>query len=106
MDSELADLPIITPAQVERLADAAFLTDADGTITVWNTAATDLLGHPATRAVGGQCALLLEGVRMHGRPVCTPTCLLLQGLFPRSEFGIGFHIEAARCSDGMKALGN
>ena len=102
MDSELADLPIITPAQVERLADAAFLTDADGTITVWNTAATDLLGHPATRAVGGQCALLLEGVRMHGRPVCTPTCLLLQGLSftPKSSRTAPHPDIMARHADG------
>ena len=37
MDPEPADLPMITPAQVERLADAAFLTNAQGTIAAWNT---------------------------------------------------------------------
>ena len=77
-----ADVPMITPAQVERLADAAFLTDPDGTIAVWNRAATELLGHPASRAVGGRCAVLLEGVKMHGAPVCTHPCLMVQGLLP------------------------
>ena len=82
MDPGPADLPMITPAQVERLADAAFLTDAQGTITAWNPAATELLGHPATRAVGSRCAVLLEGVKMHGAPVCTHPCLMVQGLLP------------------------
>jgi diguanylate cyclase (GGDEF)-like protein len=82
MDPEPADLPMITPAQVERLADAAFLTEAQGTIAAWNTAATELLGHPATRAVGSRCAVLLEGVKMLGAPVCTQPCLMVQGLLP------------------------
>jgi diguanylate cyclase (GGDEF)-like protein len=82
MDPGPLDVPMITPAQVERLADAAFLTDPDGTIAVWNRAATELLGHPASRAVGGRCAVLLEGVKMHGAPVCTHPCLMVQGLLP------------------------
>jgi PAS domain-containing protein len=61
MNPEPADVPMITPAQVERLADAAFLTDPNGMIAVWNRAATELLGHPASRAVGGRCAVLLAG---------------------------------------------
>ncbi|MGA7911025.1 MAG: diguanylate cyclase [Candidatus Dormiibacterota bacterium] len=74
------DLPTITRAQVARLADAAFLTDADGAITAWNTAAAELLGHPATNAVGRRCAVLLEGVKVHGAPVCTHPCLIEQRL--------------------------
>ncbi|MFI5287759.1 MAG: diguanylate cyclase domain-containing protein, partial [Candidatus Dormibacteria bacterium] len=85
MDPEPADLPMITPGQVERLADAAFLTDAQGTIAAWNMAATELLGHPATRAVGSRCAVLLEGVKMHGAPVCTHPCLVARGLLPAQQ---------------------
>jgi diguanylate cyclase (GGDEF)-like protein len=82
MNPEPADVPMITPAQVERLADAAFLTDPNGMIAVWNRAATELLGHPASRAVGGRCAVLLEGVKMYGAPVCAQPCLMVQGLLP------------------------
>jgi hypothetical protein len=105
MDPEPADLPMITPAQVERLADAAFLTNAQGTIAAWNTAATELLGHPATRAVGSRCAILLEGVRMHGAPVCTHPCLMVQGLPTQRSSRTPAHPTAhpdmvARHSDG------
>ncbi len=102
MDSEPADLPMITSAQVERLTDAAFLTDADGTITTWNSAAAELLGHPATRAVGSRCAVLLEGVKMYGAPVCTQPCLLVQGLLAvqRSSRAPAHPDMVARHSDG------
>jgi diguanylate cyclase (GGDEF)-like protein len=79
---EPADYPTVTEDQVQRLVDAAFLTDPDGRIAVWNAAATELLGHPAESAVGGQCAALLEGVKMHGTPVCLHPCPMVQGLLP------------------------
>ena len=36
-------LSVCDATQVERLADAAFLTDAEGTVAVWNMAAMALL---------------------------------------------------------------
>lgn len=106
MDPGSTDVPTITPAQVERLADAAFLTDPDGTIAVWNRAATELLGHPASRAVGARCAVLLEGVKMRGAPVCAQPCVMVQDLLhtrrsSRSSASAGAHPDmVARHADG------
>ncbi|TMF13515.1 MAG: PAS domain-containing protein [Chloroflexi bacterium] len=82
MNAEAADQPMITTDQVERLPDAAFLTDPDGRIAAWNASAAVLLGHPAEGLVGAQCAALLEGVGRHGKPVCVHPCPMVQGLLP------------------------
>ena len=64
---------------VETLPEAAFVVDREGTITHWNSAVTDLLGLPASKAVGlnaydvfgteGEEETLAETVIRTGEPV-------------------------------------
>jgi len=64
---------------VEALPEAAFVVDCDGTITHWNPAVADLLGLPASKAVGlnaydvfgteGESETLAETVVRTGEPV-------------------------------------
>jgi len=44
--------PLILAALVDRLEDAVIATSPDGTVLVWNAAATQLTGHPAAEATG------------------------------------------------------
>lgn len=72
--------PAISAQQVEELADAAFLTDPDGSISVWNPAACELLGYEAGTAVGRRCAELLDGIGAAGGHVCALPCPMLLAL--------------------------
>ncbi|OYR82073.1 histidine kinase, partial [Halorubrum distributum] len=64
---------------IEDLPEAAFVVDADGDITQWNTATADLLGLPASKAVGmnaydvfgteGEDETLAEEVLRTGTPI-------------------------------------
>lgn len=64
---------------VESTADAAFAVGGDGIIVAWNKPCGDLLGMPATQAVGSACGELLQGVDECG-PVCTNNCCVLNAI--------------------------
>ena len=59
------------------IPDAAFLTDAQGTVVACNRAAVRLVG---PLRVGSPCAEALEGVDAAGRSVCSEHCAVLRSL--------------------------
>jgi PAS domain S-box-containing protein len=63
---------------LEGTTDAAFTVDLQGEIRNWNKAAEQLLGHPATSAVGKDCGTLLRGRLDAGTPVCCQSCDVLE----------------------------
>jgi PAS domain S-box-containing protein len=71
LERQLAEL-------LEGTTDAAFTVNLQGEIRTWNKAAENLFGHPASSAVGTDCAALLRG-RLDARtPVCCQSCDVLE----------------------------
>jgi len=61
---------------VASTADAAFGTDEDGRIVIWNKAAESLLGFTASEVLGKPCHELLCGRDVFGNRYCDEDCLL------------------------------
>lgn len=61
---------------IARAGTAAFATDENGCITIWNKAAEALLGHPAIRVLGKSCHEILCGVDLFGNHFCNRQCAL------------------------------
>lgn len=57
-------------------ADAAFATDQDRRIVVWNRAAERLLGHAAADVLGRSCHKILRGLDVFGNRFCSQGCTL------------------------------
>ena len=55
-------------------ADAAFATDEEGRITIWNRAAERLLEHDAARVLGRPCHEILCGNDVFGNRYCDEGC--------------------------------
>ena len=66
-----------------RTAEPAWAMDRAGRIVAWNAAATELLGHPADRALGARCWALLEGRDVFGNRYCGRHCPLREMAFAR-----------------------
>ncbi len=66
---------------------ATIAVDARGTIVAWNKAAEQILGWPATEALGRPCHELMHGFAPGGVPICGPDCAVAhvcaQGHTPR-----------------------
>jgi PAS domain S-box-containing protein len=57
-------------------ADAAFATDEQGRIVIWNKSAEKLLGYPAARVLGKPCHEILCGHDVFGNRFCDEGCAL------------------------------
>ena len=82
-------------AILEGVGDGVFVTDANGTIRLWNGAAERVIGASAGKAVGQNCARLLRlGVRERTlsrstRPLeCSNGCALLREFGDRAATGV------------------
>lgn len=71
LERQLAEL-------LEGTTDAAFTVDLQGQIRTWNKAAENLFGHPASIAIGQECATLVKGRLDGGTPVCCQSCDVLE----------------------------
>ena len=61
---------------VASTADAAFGTDEEGRIVIWNKAAEKFLGYPAERILGKPCHEILCGCDVFGNRFCDVDCAL------------------------------
>jgi len=61
---------------ISSTADAAFATDEEGRIVIWNKAAEKLLGYPAARVLGKPCHEILCGQDVFGNRFCDQDCAL------------------------------
>lgn len=59
---------------IARAGSAAFATDENGSITVWNKGAEALLGYPAPNVLGKSCHEILCGVDLFGNVFCGRQC--------------------------------
>ncbi|MGA7613704.1 MAG: LuxR C-terminal-related transcriptional regulator [Thermoanaerobaculia bacterium] len=63
---------------VSSTADAAFGTDEEGRIVIWNRAAERLLGYEAADVLGRPCHEILCGKDLFGNRFCDEHCILTQ----------------------------
>ncbi len=63
---------------VQSTGDAAFATDDEGRIVIWNRAAERLLGYPAARVLGKPCHEILCGRDVFGNRFCDEDCNLFR----------------------------
>ena len=61
---------------VESTADAAFASDEEGRLVVWNEAAERLLGHKAHKVLGKPCHEVVCGTDVFGNRFCDKDCNL------------------------------
>lgn len=62
---------------VASTSDAAMAVDGYGAIAAWNTAAVELFGIPAERAIGTACDEVMQGMDECGT-VCSQDCVVLR----------------------------
>ena len=77
-----ADDPLA--AALERTGDGAFVTGADGRITIWNRAAERILGFSAREVTSRTCCDVFSGYDDAGNRLCYPGCHI-QTLVGRAE---------------------
>lgn len=63
---------------VASTASAAFAVNTAGRIIAWNSAAEELFGYPASRAVGQLCWELVQGRDLYDNVYCGPHCPLIE----------------------------
>ena len=61
---------------LRRAGDGSFVTDPEGRIVLWNTAAEEILGHTADEVFGRSCCTLLGGEGIDGDSGCTLECAI------------------------------
>jgi PAS domain S-box-containing protein len=61
-------------AALQRTADGAFVTGADGRIVLWNRAAERILGFTAHEVAGKACCEIFGGYDDAGNRLCYPGC--------------------------------
>jgi PAS domain S-box-containing protein len=83
---------------VQSTGDAAFATDDEGRIVIWNRAAERLLGYPAARVLGKSCHEILCGKDVFGNRFCDEDCNLLR-MIRREEPIRRFEIDFRTASD-------
>lgn len=61
---------------IARAGAAAFATDEEGRIAVWNKGAEELLGYPASQVLGKSCHEVICGRDVFGNRFCNRQCAL------------------------------
>ena len=74
MPHKLIDDPLDIVAST---ADAAFATDEEGRLIIWNKAAERLLGRDAAAVLGKPCHEILCGTDVFGNRFCNESCTLV-----------------------------
>ncbi len=82
---------------VESTADAAFATDEEGRIVIWNKAAERLLGYRAEAVLGKSCHKVICGLDVFGNRFCDQDCNLAR-MVRRKEPIRGFELEVRQAS--------
>lgn len=85
---------------VSSTADAAFATDEDGRIVIWNRAAERLLGHGPAQVLGKPCYDVLRGRDVFGNRYCCESCAL-SNMVSRHEAVRSFEIDLRNRSGEM-----
>ena len=62
---------------ISSTADAAFATDEEGRIVIWNRAAERILGYDASEVLGRPCHEILRGADVFGNRFCDESCSLV-----------------------------
>ena len=89
---------------VASTAEAAFATDEEGRIVIWNRPAERLLGHSAERVLGKPCHEVLCGRDVFGNRFCDEDCALQQ-MVHRHEAVRRFEMEIRRESGQLLRVG-
>lgn len=61
---------------IARAGAAAFATDENGRIAIWNKGAREMLGYPASRVLGKSCHEIVCGRDVFGNRFCDRQCAL------------------------------
>ena len=85
---------------VSSTADAAFATDEDDRIVIWNHGAEQLLGYEAARVLGRACHNVLCGMDVFGNRYCDEYCSLTQ-MVRRHEALHHFEMDVRKSSGEM-----
>jgi PAS domain S-box-containing protein len=80
---------------VSNTGDAAFATDEQGRIVIWNKSAEKLLGYKAARVLGKPCHEILCGRDVFGNRLCDRACAL-HGMALRHEPVRHFEMEVCK----------
>ncbi len=78
--------------------DTAFAVDKRGEIVLWNTAAEESLGYPASEALGQKCWKLLNGKDHYGNRYCCSHCPIRAMAFRREPVN-SFQFTCKSASD-------
>ena len=78
--------------------DTAFAVDKRGEIVLWNAAAEESLGYPASEALGQKCWKLLSGKDTYGNRYCCRHCPIRKMAF-QCEPVNGFQFTCTSASD-------
>jgi PAS domain S-box-containing protein len=81
-------------------ADAAFATDEEARIVIWNRAAERLLGKRASQVLGKPCYEVLRGRDVFGNRYCCEGCAL-SNMAARHEAVRSFEFDVGSASGGM-----
>ncbi|MBD3868740.1 MAG: PAS domain-containing protein [Acidobacteria bacterium] len=77
---------------IESTADAAFATDEEDRIVIWNRAAERLLGYKAEQVLGKACHEVLCGRDVYGNSYCDENCNIVR-MVARKEPIRRFHLS-------------
>jgi PAS domain S-box-containing protein len=80
---------------ISRTDAAAFATDEQERIVIWNREAEKLLGYPAARVLGKACHEILCGVDVFGNRFCDEKCALIH-IVNRHETVRHFEMEVRK----------
>ena len=84
--------------------DTAFAVDKRGEIVLWNSAAEELLGYPASEALGKKCWKLLYGKDHYGNRYCCRHCPI-RGMAFRREPVNSFQFACKAASGKLISFG-
>ena len=84
--------------------DTAFAVDKRGEIVLWNAAAEELLGFPASEALGKKCWKLLKGKDHYGNRYCCRHCPI-RGMAFRREPVHSFQFACKAASGQLISFG-
>jgi PAS domain S-box-containing protein len=80
---------------IARTVTAAFATDEQGRVVIWNRGAEQLLGYSAARVLGKPCHDILCGVDVFGNRFCDRSCALVN-MARRHETVRHFELEVRK----------